>query len=251
MMNLCDYCRGSYEFIMLDTVDSTNTYAKRLAEDGARENTVVISRRQSCGRGRLGRSFFSDTDGIYMSVILRPRVSPEYVPLITTAAAVAVSAAIDEVCGEKTGIKWVNDIFLNGKKICGILTEGSFEHGMTRYAVLGIGINLCGKRDDLPEGISDIAGFIYETEYPDGLKEKLIAKILENFSVYYKNLTDKAFLEEYRRRSILIGRTVECISADNVFSATVTGIDDNAGLMVKKEDGSPAVLSAGEVSLRL
>lgn len=251
MMNLHDYCRGSYEFIILDTVDSTNTYAKRLAEDGARENTVIISRRQTCGRGRLGRSFCSDADGIYMSVILRPDTSPECVPLITTAAAVAVSAAIDEVCDKRTGIKWVNDIFLGGKKICGILTEGSFELGTTRYAVLGIGINLCGKIDELPEDIRDTAGFIYETQYPVEVKEKLIAKILQNFSVYYKNLTDKLFLDEYRRRSILIGKTVRCITADNIFSATVTGIDDNAGLMVEKEDGSIASLSAGEVSLRL
>ncbi len=239
-----------YSFIYLDSVDSTNRYAKEL---DAAENTVIIARQQTAGRGRLGRSFLSLTDGIYMSVILYPTLFPETITLITTAAAVAVSRAIDEICGVKTDIKWVNDIYLSGKKVCGILCENmlSTSCDTPHKTVLGIGINLSDKMGALPKEIENIAGFVFNGEYNQNLKQNLIIKILDNFFIFYKNLEKKEFLEEYHKKLFIIGKTVTVSCGEDTFTANVIGLDDNAHLIVQKSDGSQHILGAGEVSLKL
>ena len=131
--------------LYFEELDSTNSYLKEMAAKGAQEGTIIIANRQSAGRGRLGRSFFSPEEkGIYMSILLRPDISLERAVLITSMAAVAVAEAIEQVSGIQTKIKWVNDIFLNKKKVCGILTEAGIdaETGTLEYAVLGIGVNV-------------------------------------------------------------------------------------------------------------
>lgn len=245
--------KTEYGFLRLETVDSTNEYAKKCAVSGAKEATVIIAERQTKGKGSKNRSFFSDANGIYMSVILRPEISPTESLFITTCAAVAASRAIDKICGKKTCIKWVNDIFLDGKKICGILCESALRPNEERleYAVLGIGINFSGSADELPDDIKDIAGFIYEKSTDSKIKENLILEILDNFFALYKNLEKREFLDEYRSRSILIGKRVVCIGNDGDFNATVIDIDDHAHLLVKTDDGNIKNLYAGEVSLRL
>ena len=253
IMGIENYCKNSYEFLYFDEIDSTNTYAKSIAKKGAKEGTVVIAKTQTAGKGRLGRTFFSKLDGIYLSVVLRPKFSAENIQFITVAAAVATANAIDEICGVNTGIKWVNDIYLNGKKICGILTETSIntETSTTDYAVLGIGINLSLAGNTLPEDIKNIAGFIFENVTDTELKEGLCAKILDNFFALYKNLTDKEYIDEYRRRSILIGKEVTCSCGEKVYKATVLDIDENARLVVRDLNGEIKFLNAGEVSLKL
>ncbi len=252
-MSIENYCKNSYTFIYFEMVDSTNNYAKKLCIDGASEKTVVLAKRQTAGKGRLGRSFFSGHDGIYLSIILRPLFSAEHTLFITTAAAVAVSHAIDEVCSVKTGIKWVNDIYLNDKKICGILTESaiSAQSESPEYAVLGIGVNLSRGDSAVPDEIKDIAGFIFESEQGAEIKERLCAKILDNFFELYSNLTEKEYMDEYRHRSILIGKKVKCLCGTNVYTATVCDIDADARLVVRTDEGKIKILNAGEVSLKL
>ncbi len=238
------------EILEYDCLASTNDTAKQLGLKGAKENTVIIARQQTSGRGRLGRTFFSpDHSGIYMSILLRPKFSPENVTLITPAAAVAVSDAIDEICGADTKIKWVNDIYKNDKKVSGILCESTFTaHGY--FSVLGIGINLYSPQNDFPEDIREIAGAVYDAPCTHEIKEKLIAKIIDNFNFYYKNLLDKEFLSVYRKKSNLIGKEINYQKDGKEICAKVLGIDDNAHLIVEA-NGISEHLFMGEVSVRL
>ena len=226
---------------------STNDDVKRLAHSGAAEGTVVIAGAQTAGRGRLGRSFYSpDSTGIYMSVLLRPALPLPEAQLITVCAACAVSEATDRVCGVSTGIKWVNDIYLGGKKVCGILTESSASGSTADCAVLGIGINV--STADFPDDIKNIAGGLGAV--PEKIPE-LTAEVLKCFFGYYDRLPEKAFMERYRQRSILIGRYISFERNGEVCSARAVGIDDCAGLEIITEKGEKQTLRTGEVSVRL
>lgn len=248
------HIKNECDIMLFPTIASTNDYAKDIAEKGQKENTLIVAESQTNGKGRLGRSFFSPPDsGIYLSLILRPTFGAENMLYITVAAAVAVCRAIDSVFGVHTQIKWVNDIFLNGKKICGILTEGSFnvKTGIPDYAVLGIGINLTRPENDFPEGIQDTAGFITKEKCAPSVKGRLIAQITDNFLEFYSSLETKEYIDEYRSRSCLIGKTVKYTAGNTQFYSLVTDIDQNARLIVKDENGDTRALSAGEVSVKL
>ena len=175
--------KGKLDIEVKKTVTSTNALLKEKAALGAPEGTVLIALSQTAGRGRFTRSFFSPEDsGIYMSILIRPRISAENAALITTAAAVAVAEAAENLSGRKAGIKWVNDVLIDGKKICGILTEASLniESGALDYAVLGIGLNAYEPKCGFPQEIKNIAGAIFRKK-KDGLRSKLAAAVLENF----------------------------------------------------------------------
>lgn len=235
-------------------VTSTNDILKSAAENGAGEGTVIIANEQVKGKGRLGRSFFSPQSGVYMSILLKPTMMAEDSLMITTCAAVAVCEAIEAVCDKKCGIKWVNDIFIDGLKVCGILTEASvdFETGGLQYAVLGIGINIANPPDEFPEELKGIAGALFD-EMPQNadIKNRLCAELLNSFFKYYSHLARRDFMAEYKRRSILIGKEINIIRRDSKIPATVTGIDDSARLLVRYDDGTSGVISTGEVSVRL
>lgn len=240
------------EIIVFDTIDSTNTYAKEIASQGAKEFTVVIAEEQTKGKGRLGRTFYSPhSKGIYMSIILRPEMSAKQALLITTSTAVAVSDAIDDICNISTQIKWVNDIYYNEKKLCGILTEASidFETGGLEYAIVGIGINVSTTQNDLPDDVSQIATSIYGDKETIN-RSALIGKILNNLNLYVNNLGDKSILDKYRERSFLIGREINVIKSDSTTPAIATGITDNAELIVQYKNGRTETLNSGEVSVR-
>lgn len=244
---------GGITLQLHDHIDSTNLQARRFAAAGAAEGLVVLAGSQSAGRGRLGRSFFSPGDtGLYMSILLRPTLEPEQAVLITCAAAVAVSEAICEVCEKDVQIKWVNDLFLNGKKICGILTEAAFSAQMTGldYAVCGIGINVYPPENGFPEELAAIAGTVCTVPQPD-LRDQLAAAVLRHFFRYYRDLCSREFLSEYRRRSMVIGRDIHILRDDRRIPATVLGIDDNCRLLVRLEDGTETAVSTGEISIRL
>ena len=171
------------------TLDSTNRLARDLAQRGGREGTVVVAGEQTAGRGRLGRSFFSPGGtGVYFSLILRPSPETE-ASLLTTAAAVAVAQAAEELAKRPAEIKWVNDIYMDGKKICGILTEGTYsiEEGRMESAVLGIGVNVSPPAEGFPEELRKKAGTILEKP-GNNARSRLIARILEIFWEYYENL---------------------------------------------------------------
>ncbi|MCH5352905.1 MAG: biotin--[acetyl-CoA-carboxylase] ligase [Acutalibacter sp.] len=237
---------------ILEEVTSTNTVGKELAEQGSPEGTVIIALRQTAGKGRLGRSFASPAGtGLYMSILLRPRFSAEESLSITTAAAVAVAGAVEAAAGKKAMIKWVNDVYLDGYKICGILTEASidFETGGLRYAVLGIGVNVEVPEGGFPEELRDIAGALYEKDAPPETRTVLAAEILNRFFGFYQTLTDRPFLPEYRRRSLLTGRRVTLVRGSIKQIGTVLGVDDEARLLVRLENGEEAAFSAGEVTV--
>ncbi len=240
--------------IEFDRIDSTNLEAKRLASGGKDEWTVVMANSQNMGRGRLGRSFFSpEGSGLYMSVILRPKITPADAQLITVAAAVAVSRAIEKVFSRRAGIKWVNDLILDGKKICGILTESALDpkSGMLEYAVLGIGINLFAPKEKMPDELKDIVGFVCDSECTASKKQQLTEEILRIFKQYYDGLTERSYLEEYRDRSVLKNTPVTVIKGDKRRNALAHGIDESFRLEVEYADGTQESLSGGEVSIRL
>lgn len=241
----------NYNFIYKTETGSTSTDIRELICEGAKEGTVIVAERQSAGRGRRGKSFFSpDGVGVYFSALFCPQFTACDATFITTAAAVATAKAIEELCGKRCGIKWVNDLYYKEKKICGILCE-AVMHEEKLYIILGIGINLLPPGEGFPEEIKKIAGTLFEQgEYIDGVKKLLPEKILDNFYDYYKNLENKAFIEEYKNYSIMQGKKITVIKEDGSFEATSLGVDDECRLIIEKEDGGREVLSSGEISIK-
>ena len=239
-------------------VDSTNNIAKKRGLSGEPEGYLAVAESQTAGRGRLGRTFVSPENGIYMSLLLRPSCSPAEALRITPIAAVAVAEAITALCGRRAEIKWVNDIYMDGRKVCGILTESVFasETEGLDFAVLGIGINLSEPEGGFPKEISDIAGAIYEyKKAPENFREQLIAEVWNRFMECYRDLGNPEIVGRYREYSFLPGRQVLVIentaAAGDARPATVLGIGDDYGLLVRYEDGAEETLSTGEVSLKL
>ncbi len=236
-----------------DTLPSTNRTAKMLAEQGAAEGTVVIAAAQTEGRGRLGRSFCSPPDtGLYMSVVLRPPMEAHKALMLTVAAAVAVCRAIESCSDLTPRIKWVNDIYCRDRKVCGILTEASLDAqtGMLDYAVLGIGINVRRPKEGFASEIAAIAGALFEDECGVD-RNRLAAAVLRVFAQEYAHLEDEAFVEEYRRRSLLGGRRVTVATPFGSTPATAIDVDEACRLRVRYDDGREEVLSSGDVSIRL
>lgn len=241
--------------IVLDSVDSTNSFAKQLAAGGAPEGTAVLARLQTGGRGRLGRSFSSPSDmGIYLSVILRPQAKPTELLHLTAAAAEAAAEAIEAQTGLKTGIKWVNDLTAGGKKLAGILTELSveLESGQTEYVVVGIGVNCCQRTEDFPSELREIATSVYEQtgRLPD--RNALAAEMIRSLSRLSESLlTDKTqWMQRYAARCVTIGKQVRVISPQGTREAVALGIDSDGALQVEYPDGTRAWVNSGEVSVR-
>jgi BirA family biotin operon repressor/biotin-[acetyl-CoA-carboxylase] ligase len=245
---------GVFDIDYRATVTSTNSVLKDLAAGGAREGTVVAAITQTAGRGRFGRSFYSPADsGVYFSVLLRPGVGAPDATLLTTAAAVAVARAVEDVTGAPARIKWVNDVYCGGKKVCGILTEGAFnmESGAMDYAVVGIGVNVAPPPGGFPADLSAVATSVCgQDNAAAGVRARLIAGILIRFWDYYQNLSGKAFLAEYKARSLVVGHDVDVVAAGATRPARALEIDDGCRLVVRFEDGEVRALSSGEVSIR-
>lgn len=243
-----------FDIEVVQTISSTNTVLKEKAENGANQGCVLIANEQTNGKGRLGRSFYSPSQtGIYMSILLRPTIAASDSLFITTAAAVAVAKAIEKVTGVEAKIKWVNDIFCNTKKVCGILTEASInvENGKLSYAVLGIGINITPPQKGFPTEIKDIASSIINDNKNYGqIKSKIVANVLENFWQYYVDIDDRTFMKIYREKSLVIGKPIRIIERGKEINATAIDIDDEAGLVVRLADGTIKTLSSGEISIR-
>lgn len=243
---------ADWNYEILTEVDSTNNYAKQLVPKCGRKNTVVISECQSGGRGRVGRPFYSPKgNGLYMSVLIYPKLKVEYAPLITSFTAVAVAKAIEKLTdGSSVNIKWVNDIYMNGRKICGILTEAGFdfEGGSIDYAVIGIGVNVLGI--DFPEEIKNIATSIERESGKTLSRNQLAAEILNNLKNLPEAIKDKHYLDYYREKSNVIGKNVLVVYGDEKYNAKAIGIDDNAALIVETENGQ-RTLNSGEVSIKI
>lgn len=237
---------------VFDSITSTNTYLVKLAAEGAPEGTAIIAAEQTAGRGRKGKSFYSPRQsGLYMSLLLRPKMDARTAIRITTCGAVAVCEGVEELSGKKTGIKWVNDVLTGPRKICGILTEGAAdESGGLLYAVIGIGINIYRPGEGFPTELSDVAGYVFEEEQIDG-RNRLAAAVLNGFARRYADLGNGSFMNEYRSRCIVLGRRVTVLLPSGSREALAVGLDDECGLIVRYDDDSTQVLSSGEISVKL
>ncbi len=234
------------EIIIFDEIDSTNAEAKRLAK--SKDYAFVIANSQTNGRGRLGRNFYSPKDnGIYMSILLRPDFLIDESVLITTAASVLVARAIENVTAKAPRIKWVNDLYLNNKKVCGILTEAvyDFKNSKIEHIIIGIGINCFDS--DFPDDISEIAGSVMGKDFAVS-REKIIAEIIREFQKLGEIVKDKSFISEYKSRSMVLEREIEIVGGE---TATALDIDQNGGLIVRLKDGEIKTLNSGEISIRL
>ena len=245
-------CSSLFELEVFDTIDSTNTYLKNTVTDDTKAWHTVIASAQSAGRGRKGRSFISPAGtGVYLSVLLRPASSAYIATRITTAAAVAACLAIEKCTGSKPVIKWVNDVFLNGRKVCGILTEASLNPKThdPDWVIMGIGFNIYEPDGGFDKEIENIAGAIAKERSHD-LKSRIVAAFLIELHRLAGDLENADYAGEYKKRSFLIGRNVNVLSGDFSHPATVLDIDENCHLLVRYEDGSVEALSSGEVSIR-
>ena len=237
---------------VIEKTESTNTLMRSRAEEGESEGLLIISGEQTAGRGRMGRNFFSPGDtGVYMSLLLRPKIKPADAVLITTAAAVSVCEAFEKLGVDNPQIKWVNDIFVNNKKVCGILTEASFGADINTldYAVLGIGVNMYEPENSFPEEIKDIAGAVF-SEKSENLRNKFVAYFINSFFDCYENLESKKHCPSYAERCFVIGKDINVISGDSIKPAKALSVDENCGLLVRFNDGETAVLNSGEISVR-
>lgn len=241
-------------------IDSTNNYAKKIAQEGCSNGTVVTADCQTIGRGRLGRAWdSSDKKGVWMSVVLRPEISIEEVQTITLAASVAVVDAIKETIGVQAGIKWPNDIILDGKKVCGILTEMNLEMERVNYLVLGIGLNVNQDKLDFPEDLREKAvslkGYLIDNSLNNFelRRSQLIKSILSNLEkIYYK--IEKAAVDEiiqdWKKYSVTLGKEVSISFRDGQYIGTACDITKDGKLVVECQDGITREVLSGEVSVR-
>ena len=249
------------KILIFDKIDSTINEAKRLLLNNetsvdSLQNTVIIAKEQTAGKGRRGRAFESPKgDSIYISFIMTPLEDMQKSQMITIASAVATCKTIQEVANVSPAVKWVNDVFVSGKKICGILTEAvtDLESGGIEAIILGIGININIAKKAFPKELREIAGSI---TLKSGLRNLFVSTLINNVIDCYKKACDKEIIELYRDYSFLIGKPIYVIPlASNKDSqqktpATAISITDNGGLEVSYSDGQTEVLRSGEVSIR-
>lgn len=239
------------KIIILEETDSTNRVTKELAWQDEPEGTLVVANVQSAGRGRLGRSFYSPAgSGIYASLILRPNLAATQALRITSCAAVAVARAIETVTALSPQIKWVNDVYINGRKVCGILTEAAFsgQGEQMQHAILGIGVNV--RKMQFPNELSSIATSLENETKESVSRSRLLAEICNEFSVFYENIEKGTFLEESKRRSFVLGKQITVHTPDGTYEAKAVDLNEEGHLIVEK-NGIRECLYTGEISVRI
>ena len=237
--------------IVKEQVTSTNSVLKELAIEGAAEGSVLIALRQTGGRGRMGRSFVSPPGGIYLSMLLSPRCSPEASLSLTPCAAVAVQRAIARLSDAQTDIKWPNDLLVEGKKVCGILCESLFYQGQQKL-IVGVGLNVNTPPEAFTGELSAIAGSLFSVTGKKISSQKAAEALIEELDRMYADWQSDhcCCLEEYKRSCINLKRPVLLIRGEEKIKAYAEDIDDNYALMVRHENGQIETIKTGEVSLR-
>ena len=240
------------EIFYFPTIDSTNAKAKELAEEGHASGTLVVADQQVAGRGRRGRSWSSPAGvGIFMTLMLKPQINPNNASMLTLVAALAVSRAITQVTGLPAGIKWPNDIVMNGKKVCGILTEMSAQFDYVNHIVIGIGINV--HNEVFPEEISDMATSLYLETKQHWNRAKLIEAVLEQFEHYYAIYLEtedlSGLVKEYNASLVNMHQGVRVLDPKEPFEGKAMGITPRGELIVDTWE-SRKLVSSGEVSVR-
>jgi len=238
------------KLFLFDSIDSTNTCAKALAETNCEEGTVVIAEMQTAGRGRLGRTWSSDSGkNLLFSILLRPAISIEQSGLLSLLAAVATSSAIESVLGIKTFCKWPNDLLFEGKKCCGILLESSITAKTFQYAIVGIGLNV--NQPQFPDELNARATSLIAASGNSINRTMLLKSILEYFDRYYimllKNDTD-TIVKDWRNRSTMLGKSITFIQENNTITGIARDITNDGGLILETPTGTN-VFYAGEVTL--
>ena len=236
------------------TIGSTNTALKSLAAAGEEAGLVLLAEEQSAGRGRMGRSFYSPPgSGLYMSLLLRPALRAADATRLTVCAAVAVCETVEELSGREAQIKWVNDVYMDGRKVCGILTEASVdcESGTLHHVVVGIGVNTRAPADDYPEELRGVAGPAFGAEPVPELRCRLAAGILDRLADYAEDPAAPAIFEGYKRRSLVLGREIVILAPGREpVEAVAVDLAEDCSLLARLADGSLRRLSSGEVSVK-
>ncbi|MBA3993768.1 MAG: biotin--[acetyl-CoA-carboxylase] ligase [Cyanobacteria bacterium DS2.3.42] len=244
-----------------DTIGSTNTRAAELSAEGAPEGVIVLARHQTAGRGRLGRTWVSPVDaGLYMSLILRPRAPQSQIPLLTIAAGIAVAEAIRSVCDLKVGLKWVNDIIYDRRKVGGILAEmpamangNAAAKQLPQAVIVGIGINVNLKQEDIPEELTqkiDSLSRIKDSDVDPNAIAAAITSAFEDTSALLGPSTSQQLTNRWRDLSITIGQMIVTENSERKLEGKAVDITDSGALIVELADGSRITLHAGEISIR-
>ena len=244
------------ELRCFDTIDSTNTYARQIALEGAADGTAVIADCQTAGRGRMGRSFQSPRGkGIYLSVLFRPDLPPERLMPVTALAGLAVCDAVERLCGVRPGLKWPNDPVLGNRKLCGVLTEMALEGetGRVQHLVVGVGINVLHTPEDFQDDVADIATSLQMELGKPVSRARLTALLLEELDRVYGALRSgelREYLAAYRRDCVNLGKTVQLIGPEGRETVTAVDVDEAFGLVVRTPEGNEKTVRSGEVSVR-
>ncbi len=246
-------CSNQYTVLCKSSAVSTNTELMNMAKNGAVDCTVLVAEHQTGGRGRLDRSFFSPRgSGVYFSVLIRKNITAKNAVSLTTDAAVAVALALEEISGKSVDIKWVNDIYLNNRKICGILAESSVnpQTNAVDFAVIGVGINILPPKNCFPDDIKCIAGYLTDTTTDDDILNRAVGRVLYHLNRVIDGFSKDTVLSEYRNRLIYKGERVNVFCNNITYPATVLDIDNDFRLIVKLDNGEIVHLSTGEVSVK-
>lgn len=242
-----------YNVVYYEEIDSTNTQAKRMAKTGAEHGLIVTADKQSAGRGRRGRAWESPAGmNLYFSILLRPEFEPDKAPMLTLVMAYSVAKVIGAQEGLPVGIKWPNDLVLEKKKICGILTEMELSENQIADVVIGVGINV--NTTEFPKELRDKATSLYLQRGCKVERERLLQQILEEFGQQYERfleIQDLSFLKDaYNQMLINKGKEVLVLEPGHEYQAKALGVNEKGELLVKKNDGSVEAVFAGEVSVR-
>ncbi len=242
------YLGGGIKAYVYDELDSTQNKVKQMLSQGEASPFIVAAKKQSKGRGRLTRSFFSPEGGVYFSVSI-PGSLINNLDLLTISASVAVRRAILRLTGKEAKLKWVNDVYLDGKKCTGIISEGifNFEEKRLESVVIGIGINLAVRNEDFPEDVREVATSLF----PDGKTSLERATVIAEVTKELLRLQSEDFLDEYRKNCFVLDKDVVLIQGDKREYAHSVGIADDGALIVKDENGNVRNINAGEISLRI
>lgn len=241
-------CATNLHIQCCDEVTSTNNILKERAFG---EECALIALSQTAGKGRLGRSFFSPHDtGLYLSVRINASMPPEKLMLLTPAAAVAALKALEKAGACDVQIKWVNDLVLSGRKICGILTEAVHSPDGSASVIVGVGINVYAPEEGFPEDIADIAGYVFR-ERRQNLRNELASDFINSFMEFVENIDKGEFADIYREKSCVIGKRINVINAGTARPAKAMDIDDECRLLVQYDDGTEEALYSGEISIRV
>ncbi|HKM22765.1 MAG TPA: biotin--[acetyl-CoA-carboxylase] ligase [Lachnospiraceae bacterium] len=242
------------QIFVYDTLESTNITAKEMAIAKAKHGTVIIAEHQTSGRGRYNRVFHSPSGhGIYMSLILRPTQLGFSTPtLVTSFAAVCVCEAIEAITNAEPKIKWVNDIFMNGKKICGILTEAvtDFESGSIEWVVVGIGINFSTPLEAFPKDLREIVSSVFPDGRSTATRNQLVAEIVNRMVSPEQKQGEADIMAEYKQRLFMLGKEVLVSQVNETYKATALDVDEIGRLLIQKKSGEVLPLSSGEISIK-